>query len=145
MRSAVIASQARYLREAGYRVTVVARNGGSDTSVLPEGTPFVELTERSLVGRLEEWGEICRTHEVDVVIDHQILYLNTWPEFALMARHSLRAGKHSHGAAQFDWGFPISRTLRGHVQIFDGYGESLIDYDHRATYLGLGISLLEWY
>jgi len=66
-------------------------------------------------------------------------------EFALMARHSLRTGEHSHGAAQFDWGFPISRTLRGHVQVFDGHGESLIDYNHRATYLGLGVSLLEWY
>jgi len=66
-------------------------------------------------------------------------------EFALMARHSLRTGDDSHGAAQFDWGFPISRALRGHLQVFDGYGESLIDYDHRATYVGLGISLLEWY
>ncbi|GAB3355112.1 phospholipase A [Lysobacter tyrosinilyticus] len=66
-------------------------------------------------------------------------------EFALMARHSLRTGERSRGAVQFDWGFPISRTLRGHVQVFDGYGESLIDYNHRATYLGLGISLLEWY
>jgi phospholipase A1/A2 len=66
-------------------------------------------------------------------------------EFALMARHSLRGGDRSHGALQFDWGFPISRTLRGHLQVFDGYGESLIDYDHRATYVGLGISLLEWY
>ena len=58
-----------------------------------------------------------------------------------MARHSLRGGDDSHGALQFDWGFPISRTLRGHLQVFDGYGESLIDYDHRATYVGLGISL----
>lgn len=66
-------------------------------------------------------------------------------EFALMARHSLRRGDNSRGAVQFDWGFPISRTLRGHLQVFDGYGESLIDYDHRATYLGLGVSLLEWY
>ena len=66
-------------------------------------------------------------------------------EFALMARHSMRTGDHSRGAMQFDWGFPISRTLRGHVQVFDGYGESLIDYNHRAWYLGLGISLLEWY
>jgi phospholipase A1 len=66
-------------------------------------------------------------------------------ELALMARHSLRTGDNSRGAVQFDWGFPINRTLRGHVQLFDGYGESLIDYDHRAWYLGLGISLLEWY
>jgi phospholipase A1 len=62
-----------------------------------------------------------------------------------MARHSLRGGDDAHGAMQFDWGFPISRTLRGHVQVFDGYGESLIDYNHRATYFGLGVSLLEWY
>ena len=66
-------------------------------------------------------------------------------EFALMGRHSLRSGENSRGAVQFDWGFPINRTLRGHVQVFDGYGESLIDYNHRAWYLGLGISLLEWY
>jgi phospholipase A1 len=66
-------------------------------------------------------------------------------EFALMGRHSLRTGDHSRGAVQFDWGFPVSRALRGHVQVFDGYGESLIDYNHRAWYLGLGISLLEWY
>jgi phospholipase A1/A2 len=66
-------------------------------------------------------------------------------EFALMGRHSLRTGDRSRGAMQFDWGFPVSRALRGHVQVFDGYGESLIDYNHRAWYLGLGISLLEWY
>ena len=66
-------------------------------------------------------------------------------EFALAARHSLRGGDASRGAVQFDWGFPITDVLRGHVQVFDGYGESLIDYDHRATYIGLGVSLLEWY
>ena len=66
-------------------------------------------------------------------------------ELALMARHTLRGGEDSRGALQFDWGFPINRTLRGHVQVFDGYGESLIDYNHRATYVGLGISLMEWF
>ena len=49
--------------------------------------------------------------------------------------------------AEADWGFPIGNygTLRGHVQVFHGYGESLIDYNHKATYVGLGISMLEWF
>lgn len=65
--------------------------------------------------------------------------------FALMARHSLRGGDRSHGALQFDWGFPISSHLRGHVQMFSGYGESMLDYDHKATQVGLGISVLDWF
>ncbi|MBF6024690.1 phospholipase A [Lysobacter niastensis] len=77
--------------------------------------------------------------------DATLVYRYDGHEFALMGRHSLRGGDRSHGAVQFDWGFPIHNSLRGHLQVFDGYGESLIDYNHRATYVGLGVSLLEWY
>ncbi|KTF37314.1 phospholipase A, partial [Xanthomonas translucens] len=77
--------------------------------------------------------------------DATLTYNRGGHEISLMARHSLRSGDRSHGALQLDWGFPISNLLRGHVQVFDGYGESMIDYNHRATYVGLGVSLLEWY
>ncbi|KRG46368.1 phospholipase [Stenotrophomonas panacihumi] len=77
--------------------------------------------------------------------DATLVYNRNGHEVSLMARHSLRGGDRSHGALQLDYGFPITNLLRGHVQVFDGYGESLIDYNHKATYIGVGVSLLEWY
>ncbi|MDQ1348854.1 MAG: phospholipase, partial [Acidobacteriota bacterium] len=66
-------------------------------------------------------------------------------EITLMARHSLRGGEDSHGAVELGWVFPIHRELKGYLQVFHGYGESLIDYNASSTRIGLGISLLEWY
>jgi len=77
--------------------------------------------------------------------DVQLVHVWNGNELSVLARHSLRGGDRSHGALQFDWAFPIVDELRGHVQLFDGYGESLIDYNHRAWYFGVGVSLLEWY
>jgi arsenate reductase (glutaredoxin) len=55
--------------------------------------------------------------------DATLIWNRNGHEVALMARHSLRTGSRSHGALQLDYGFPISNLLRGHVQVFDGYGE----------------------
>jgi len=66
-------------------------------------------------------------------------------EFALTARHSFRGGDRSHGSLRGTWSFPLAGNLRGYLEVFNGYGESLIDYNHRASYLGLGVSLLDWY
>ena len=98
--------------------------------------------------RIEEDASADNNSDIEDFVgrgDAMLVYNRNGHELTLTARHSLRGGDRSHGSLQFDWGFPINRTLRGHVQVFDGYGESLIDYDHRATYFGLGISLLEWY
>jgi len=77
--------------------------------------------------------------------DVQIVREWNGQEFGLMLRHSLRGGSRSHGAGQLTWAFPMSGNLRAYVELFKGYGESMIDYNHNATYLGIGISLLDWY
>ena len=66
-------------------------------------------------------------------------------EISALFRHSLRAGSRSHSGLELNWAFPIHGELKGYLQYFNGYGESLIDYNHTANYVGLGVSLIEWY
>ena len=49
------------------------------------------------------------------------------------------------GSGQLDMRFPITSELRGYVQVFSGYGESLIDYNFRKTSVGIGVSVGTWY
>ncbi len=75
--------------------------------------------------------------------DITVAWRNDQHEFSALARHNLRGGDNSKGAIQLDWSFPISRRFRGYVQYFNGYGESLIDYDARSHRLGIGITLTD--
>ncbi|MEJ1961598.1 MAG: phospholipase A [Gammaproteobacteria bacterium] len=77
----------------------------------------------------------------------EVQVTRNWGEHEISAvlRHSLRGGDRSHGSMELNWAFPIHGKLKGYLQYFTGYGESLIDYNHTANYVGLGVSLIEWY
>ena len=75
----------------------------------------------------------------------QIVHELHGQEFGLTLRDSFRGGSRQHGSARLTWSFPIGGNLRGFAELFKGYGESLIDYNHSATYVGVGVSLLDWY
>ena len=58
--------------------------------------------------------------------------------FSLMARGNLDTEK---GAARFSWTSPpLIGPLRGYVQAFTGYGESMIDYDWKQNVIGVGFN-----
>lgn len=71
-------------------------------------------------------------------------YLHNGHQLTLQARHGLRSGPDVHGSVRLGWSFPIAGRLKGYVELFSGYGESLIDYNHRQTMIGAGVTLSEW-
>jgi phospholipase A1 len=62
-----------------------------------------------------------------------------------MIRNQLESG-FEEGAVELSWSFPVFDYpyLKGYLQYFYGYGESLIDYNRKVNRIGLGISVTDW-
>lgn len=90
----------------------------------PEGddNPGIEHT----VGR----GEMT----VAWVVDDKTINLN-W-------RNNLQ--RRNKGALTAAFTFPLNRRLKGYLEVFSGYGETLIDYNRSNERIGLGIALSDW-
>ncbi len=58
----------------------------------------------------------------------------------------LRNNFHSpnYGAFEFNWSFSMTRRVKWFMQYFEGYGESLIDYNARVNRVGVGIAFTDW-
>ena len=59
-------------------------------------------------------------------------------ELSLTARRNFST---RHGMLEAGWAFPLTTGLKGYVQLFSGYGQSLIDYNHAQQSLGLGVMI----
>ncbi len=70
---------------------------------------------------------------------------NKSQSIAMLIRNNLRKTA-NRGFIQIDWALPVNAgaSSRLHLQFTSGYGENLIDYNHKQTTLGLGFSFREW-
>jgi len=76
--------------------------------------------------------------------DLNIIYAKNGNILSFIGRYNMNFNSKARGSAEFSWSYPIKNNLKGYLQISHGYGESLIDYNHLQTTVGLGVSLIEW-
>jgi phospholipase A1 len=58
--------------------------------------------------------------------------------------HSIFEQGARYATGQLTWSFPITPYVKGYVQGFSGYGQSLIEYNHRTNSIGVGFALSDW-
>ncbi len=67
--------------------------------------------------------------------------------FSAMLRNNLRINENK-GALQLDWSFPFpfisNDRINCYIQYFNGYGESLLDYNANLNRISIGMMLADW-
>jgi len=61
---------------------------------------------------------------------------------SIMLRNNFKSD--NKGAFEINYSYPMSRRAKWFIQAFDGYGESLIDYNARSKRIGIGVALTDW-
>ena len=73
-------------------------------------------------------------------------WFTTWQRqqniYSVLLRNNLRSD--NKGAVELGWSFPLGGRFRGYVKYFNGYGDSLIDYNDSQETLGIGVLLSDW-
>lgn len=47
-------------------------------------------------------------------------------------------------SVELGYSFPLGDTIKGYIHYYNGYGESLIDYNERIQRIGIGVMLNDW-
>ncbi|MGM0629671.1 MAG: phospholipase A [Pseudomonadota bacterium] len=101
--------------------------------------PWIRLQEDRKTDPLQASGD-DNPNITDYVGDYEFstAYSDGDFEYIFRIRHAIDTGR---GSAELNWTFPIGGKFIGYTSIFTGYGESLIDYNHKQTRFGIGIAL----
>jgi len=68
----------------------------------------------------------------------------SWRHFDFGVRWDYSFAGLEYGSVTVDLDIPMTDYVSGYVRYFNGYGESLIDFDYRANTLSAGIVLDTW-
>jgi len=63
--------------------------------------------------------------------------------FGVMVRNNLHDNT-NRSALQLEWSYPLPQRVSLYLQYFNGYGESMLDYNHNINRIGAGFIIRDW-
>jgi phospholipase A1 len=97
--------------------------------------------------RIEEGDDDDNPDITDYMGHFDLLAAYKWREhtFSILSRNNLESG-FSRGAVEATWSFPLwdYKYLKGYIQGFTGYGQSLIDYNVHQQSIGIGFAITDY-
>jgi len=100
---------------------------------------------------LKGWYRLSDVDDDNPGMTHYLGFGEIWGYYFLkrhrlgvMVRDNLNFNE-NRGALQLEWSFPMFEMVAGYVQYFYGYGESMLDYNHRVHRIGIGFIFSDWY
>ncbi len=105
--------------------------------------PWLRIWEKDKTDPLEADGD----DNPDILdfmgyAETRLMYKKNNRVFTIMSRNNLSSD--GLGAIELTYSFTLYANLKGYVQYFNGYGESLIDYNARSNRIGIGIAISDW-
>lgn len=101
--------------------------------------PWARISEKQKASPLDSKGD-DNPDIADFMGHFELGMIYHWQnlEFSLQARNNFAT---HNGALELGLTFPLWGKLKGYATAFNGYGESLIDYNHKQTRFGIGVAL----
>lgn len=146
---------------AFYRLGFVHQSNGQDT---PTSRSWNRIYIQGifnlgyLVASLKTWYRIPETEKDNPLAaggddnpdierylgNYELQLTQKWGSSTITAfwRNNLR--KENRGSIELGWSFPLNENYKGYVQFYNGYGESLIDYNHPVSRVGAGFLMADW-
>ena len=111
-----------------------------------------ELTKGNFLLSIQPWYRLPEDADDDDNPDidkylgygnYRLSYKNDGHLMSILLRNNFRTSDNK-GAVELSWAFPVYETVKLYLQYYNGYGESLIDYDHYTNRISLGLLIYDW-
>ncbi|MBY5945906.1 phospholipase A [Photobacterium rosenbergii] len=111
-----------------------------------------ELTKGNFLLSIQPWYRLPEDADDDDNPDidkylgygnYRLSYKSDGHLMSILLRNNFRTSDNK-GGVELSWAFPVYETVKLYLQYYNGYGESLIDYDHYTNRISLGLLIYDW-